>query len=299
MVIKVLIYSLILITLALSAASQILSKKFQLGVKNDISTMVGMNIVNAIFGIVYFLFLCKFNIEMNITTLVFSALYALLVINSLTIGVVALSKMSILMMSVVAMAGNVCGSVVIGRIFFDEKITANGIMAVIALLSAVIIPYIGDAELKRGRTSIPVAIWCFVSNGITGTFLKFYTENENTLHSNNLFFMTNVFCLIFCAMFAIICMCISSKNQERFSFKSLGIKGVANIGARTAISNISSIISVIVIASMPISVYTIITSALGLILNTFLAKILFAEDLKLKNYIALVLAVFSVVIGAI
>ena len=294
-----LVYSLILVTLALSATSQVLSKKFQLGVKNYISTMIGMNIVNAIFGIVYFFFLSKFNIEMNITTLVFSMLYALLVINSLTISVVALSKMSILMMSVVGMLGSVSGSVVIGRIFFGEEITVNAVLAVIALLSAVIIPYIGDATLKHGKNSVFVALWYFVSCAITGTFLKFYTENENTLHSNNLFFMTNVFCLIFCVIFAIIYMCAVSDKDKRFSFKSLGFKGIANIGVRTAISNITSIISVIIIASMPISAYSIITSALGLILNTFLAKVLFAEDLKMKNYIALVLAVFAVVIGAI
>ena len=106
-----LIYSLLLLLLSLSAVSQILSKKFQLSVSNDIATMLGMNIVNAIFGIIYFFFLCKFDIDMNLTTLIFSVLYALLVINSFTIAVVALSKMSILMMSVVGMAGTVFGSV--------------------------------------------------------------------------------------------------------------------------------------------------------------------------------------------
>jgi len=286
---------LLVSTIFLNVFSTVLTKKFQLSVKNNIPTMLMMNLVNGIFGCVYFLFLCKFNIQMNFTTFAFSFGYAMIVFNSLVISVVALSKMSIPVKAVVGMLGSVLGSVVVGRIFFDEKIAANSVLAILFLFAAVIAPYIKNDELKMGKNPLGVCIWLFLTFAVSSVYLKFYTENPNSLDANNMFFMTNFICLIICALAVIICM-IAKKQYRSNMLNAIGIKHIANIGLRTALSNISSIITVFIISVMDVSVYTVITSSLGLIAGVLVSRLIFCEDLTWKNYVSVAFAVISVIL---
>jgi len=286
---------LLISTIFLSVFSTVLEKKFQLSVKNNIPTMLMMNLVNGIFGCVYFLFLCKFNVQMNLTTFAFSFGYAMIVFDSLVISVVALSKMSIPVKTIVGMLGSVLGSVVVGRIFFNEKIAINSVLAVLFLFAAVIIPYVKSKELKTGKNPFWVCIWLFLTFAVSSVYLKFYTENPNSLDANNMFFMTNFICLIICALAVIICM-IAKKQYRSNMLNAIGIKHIANIGLRTALSNISSIITVFIISVMDVSVYTVITSSLGLIAGVLVSRLIFCEDLTWKNYVSVAFAVISVIL---
>ncbi len=292
------IYLLLTSNILLSGVSTVLEKKFQLSVKNNIPTMLMMNLVNGIFGCAYFLFLCKFNIQMNLTTFVFSFGYAMIVFNSLVISVVALSKMSIPVKTILGMLGSVLGSVVVGRIFFDEKIALNSVFAVLFLFAAVIIPYIKNDELKTGKNPFWVCIWLFLTFAVSSVYLKFYTENPNSLASNNMFFMTNFICLIICALVVIIYMTVKKQCRNNI-LNTLGVKHIANIALRTAISNISAIITVFIIVVMDISVYTVLTSSLGLIAGVLVSRFLFYEDLTWKNYVSVAFAFISIILQAL
>ena len=276
-----------------------LEKKFQLSVKNNLATMIMLNLVNAAFGCIYFLFLCKFNIHINFTTFAFSFGYAMLVFNSLFISVVALSKMSIPVKVIVGMLGSVLTSVLIGRIFFNEKITLNSTLSILLLLFAVILPYIKNNEVKSGKNSFWVCVWLFVTSGVSTVYLKFYTENPQSLDANNMFFMTNLICLIICMITVIIYLTVKGKKKQKGVLTALGAKQIMNIGARTALSNLSAIISVFVISVIDVSVYTVITSSLGLVAGMLISRFIFYEDLNWKNYVSVLLAVGSIIVGAL
>ncbi len=276
-----------------------LEKRFQLSVKNNLPTMIMMNLVNAMFGSVYFLLLCNFNIRMNFTTFAFSFGYAMLVFNSLAISLVALSRMSIPVKTIVGMLGSVLGSVLVGRIFFGEKITVNSVLAVLFLLAAVILPYIKNNEVEAGRNPFWICIWLFLTCAISSVYLKFYTEHPKSLEANNMFFMTNFICLIICVIAVIIYLAVKSNRERKSVLTVLGPKHVINIGMRTALSNISALISVFVIAVMDISVYTVVTSSIGLAAGTLISKFTFCEDLTWKNYASVFLAIFSIIVGAL
>ena len=79
-------------------------------------------------------------------------------------------------------------------------------------------------------------------------------------------------------------------------FNAIGTKHIANIGLRTALSNISAIITVFIISVMDVSVYTVITSSLGLIAGVLVSRLIFCEDLTWKNYVSVAFAVISVIL---
>ena len=291
-------YFLITVIILSNAANSILSKRFQLSVKNDFSTMLYLNLINAAFGTVYFLFICKFRIQMNVVTLMYSLLYAAIVVNSVIVSVVALSKMSMPVYSIIYLTGSVFGSAFFGRMFFDEKITLYTALAMVCLFLAVIIPFLGSKEIKYGKKSFLVMLWTFVLSAVSSVVLKFYTSNPNTYHANNMFFMTNANCLVICAGY-IAAIRIIAKKKSEFSLVALNGKQIANIGFRTAVSNIGSILSVLVIAEMDISLYTIITSSLGLVASALISRFMFCENMGCKNYISIFLALVAIVLTAI
>ena len=290
---------LLLSTVFINGFSTLLEKKFQLSVKNNFATMIMLNLINAVFGCIYFLCLCKFNIRMNLTTFAFSFGYSMLVFNSLAISLVALSRMSIPVRGIVGMLGSVLVSVLVGKFFFNEEITFNAVLSVVFLIAAVILPNIKSNEMKSGKNSVWVCIWLFLSYGVNSVYLKFYTENPKCLDANNMFFMTNFICLIICAITVIIYLAASGRRGQKGKISVLGPKQIVNIGARTALSNISVIIGVFVISVMDVSVYTIVISSLGLVAGTLISKFIFCEDLTWKNYVSVLLAIVSILVGAI
>lgn len=293
-------YLLLATMIAGSGLSSVLNKKFQLGVRNDLPTMVLYNLINAAFGSIYFYFLCKFNVQMNLVTFVFSAIYAAMVVNGLVLGVVSLSKLSIPFHAIVGMAGSVVGSTVFGVALFNEQITVKALTAAVLMIAAVAVPCIGHPELWNRKNSLPICIWVFANSFIGSAFLKIYTRTPGALDANNMFFMTNFIDLIFAAAFVVLFRIIKGKIAAKETFGGvIGKKEFANIGVRTALSNLNSILSVIVIAAMDISVYTIVTSSLGLIVNACISKLIFREALFKENYISIALALMAIVIRAI
>lgn len=236
---------------------------------------------------------------MNVVTLMYSLLYAAIVVNSVILSVVALSKMSMPVYSIISLTGSVFGSAFFGRMFFDEKITLYTALAMVCLFLAVIIPFPGSKEIKYGKKSFLVMLWTFVLSAVSSVVLKFYTSNPNTYHANNMFFMTNANCLVICAGYIAAIRIIAKTKKSEFSLVALNGKQIANIGFRTAVSNIGSILSVLVIAEMDISLYNIITSSLGLVASALISRFMFCENMGCKNYISIFLALAAIVLTAI
>ena len=77
------------------------------------------------------------------------------------------------------------------------------------------------------------------------------------------------------------------------------LRDVANILSRTALSNISSVLGIIVIAGMTLGVYTVTTSSFGIISGALLSLIVFREGINRATFVSVVLAIASVIISAL
>lgn len=74
-------------------------------------------------------------------------------------------------------------------------------------------------------------------------------------------------------------------------------KQMANIASRTLFSNISSVITVILLANMNISVYSVISNSIGIISGAVLSKVVFKEYMSFENKIAVLFAVAAIIVS--
>lgn len=284
----------------LGGVSTFLNKKFQIGIKNNMPTMMLYNMINACFGSVYFFFICKMHVEMNLITFVYSLLYALIVINSLAIGVIAISKLSISFNSVISTASGVIGAVFFGIMLFGEKAAVGQIVSAVILIGAVAVTAFAGLEFKGQRGAVLVCVWLFLTGFLTSPFIKLYTQTKSALEINNMFFMTNVLVVVITAAYSGIYILKNGKiGAAEMTAGILNKTAIANIASRTAISNISSVVSAYIIANMDLTVYTIFSSGLGLMMSGFISKFVFRERLTVGNYVSILLAIAAIVIRVI
>lgn len=283
-------YLLFIVLLCIGPANSILNKKFQMGFKNDTIHFVQYNLVNAFFGTVIFLILSGFNISINMPTFIYSIIFSLIVVLSLCNNILMLSTNSIYVSGVTSSAGSLIITTIFGILFFNEPWSARTFVPLILMFFAAIIPYF------RKRTTFTknqflICLLSFMLAGWSPVISKFYALDPDVCDTTSWFFLTNALIFIFCGIFLVF----YSAKHKSFTF-DLNFKQAANIFARTLLSNISSLLTVVVLGWMDFLFYTIVSSAFGKISSFILSKYCFKEHTTIETYISLVLAITAIVV---
>lgn len=291
------IYLLFAVSVLLGFLNQTLGKYFQLGFKMDFRHFILYNLINASLATVYFFAGNKFLLHMNLTTLLFSVVYALLVMVSLIISIVALSKVSISLSQVSSTAGSVVLSAMFGIIVLKEAVSINLILSVMFMLLSVAIPYFSfRGSNKKGGGIISAVL--FINAGLSIIIQKIYTKTPGVCEANSFFLMTNIIIVLICAVILMYLRLKNGRNNvslgQMFTKKQLGI-----IASRTLLSNVSSVISIIIIANMNISVYTVMASSLTLVAAAANSKFVFKERLHLSEWISMGCAVCAIFLNTL
>ncbi len=291
-------YILLGISCILSSLDTLLTKTFQKGFKRDTIHFVMYNFVGAVIGSVYFFIASGFEIEMNGITLAFSFIYAAVVFLSLVLSICILSRISISLTSITSNAGSIILTSVGGMIFFGEKMTIQHIFSAILILAAVVIPYRKLVKTGFKKESIWICIIYFFYIGLGGMVPKFYTRAEGVCDTVSWFFMTNLILVVVCGVFAI---CYALKKQEKIGkvLRTLTPGQLGNLAVRTAISNICSVMQVVIFTTMAISVYSVVNASVGLVLSAIMSGVVFKEPLPKENKIGVALAVAAVIISSL
>ena len=130
--------------------------------------------------------------------------------------------------------------------------------------------------------------------------MKFYTVTPGVLEANNMFFMTNLLAAMISLAYVILYIAKKGKLVAKESFGCVLEKSsVINIASRTALSNLNSVISVIIIAGIDLTLYNILSSALGHIANGCISRFVFKEKLIRENYISILLAIAAIIVRTI
>lgn len=290
-------YILILLSTGLGVCNTILNKRFQLSVRNTLTTFTVYNLLNALFACAYFYIYCGFRITMNFTTLCYALGYALIVINSLIANMVALSYVAIPVYTITSTAGSIVGATAFGRVMFDEPITVMSAISVVLIIAAITVPAVKQRWIMPvTKQSLWACIWVFLCGFVGSPFLKLYVTDSRVLDSRYLFFATNFVVMIIAIL--IIIGIVLKNGRIKAGVKALAVfkaKDVLNIGARTAISNVNSVISAMIAVHMAVSVSTVISSSLSIIASILISGYVFRERLSIHNYISVILAVLAVI----
>lgn len=283
-------YLLFVVLLLTNPANNILNKKFQLGFKTDTFHFIQYNFVNAFFGSVIFFILSGFNISINMPTFIYSLIFASIVALSLCNNILMLSTNSIYVSGVTTSAGSLIITTFFGILYFNEPVGTKTFIPLILMFFAALIPYLRHKTALTKRHLL-ICLMSFMLAGWSPVISKFYALDPNVCDTTSWFFFTNVFIFIVCGIALAFC----SVKFKHFTF-DMDFKQASNIFARTLLSNISSLLTVMVLGWMDFLFYTIVSSAFGKISSFIISKYYFKEYMPTETYISLVLAITAIVV---
>ncbi|MBE6548943.1 MAG: hypothetical protein E7670_00780 [Ruminococcaceae bacterium] len=274
--------------------------------QNSVAKYSLILIINSFVACLFFGIFGSFKIAVNRATFLYSVIYAVIAAVSIISGVVVYRYASISNVNVVSSSCGMICTAIVGWIFFTEKVDRLNIIRLIIMLVAIVFVFFDQKkkesaikptmERKKGDLfSLAIIITIITVCGCANTVvLKAFAMSKKVTDENSFFFLTNVFLLIV-ALTIFMAECIQKKGEFKNSAELLHPKKLIAIGGNTVCSNISSLVSVLIVAQLDVSIYSPISSALGIIVG-LVGSLIFRERLGVFAYIAAAVACVAVVI---
>ena len=287
------VYFLFGISSVLGALSTLLNKRFQQGFTPNTVNFVMYNFVNALFGTIAFAVMSGGSIQFNMPTFSYSFLYAIVVIGSIVSNILSLSCMSVALVVMTSTAGSIIFPSLFGIIFLKEELTVRLLISLILMITATVIPHVEKSRFNLSFKKLFILFLLVFFTALDVVTLKLYTRNPNVYSTQSFFAITNI---ILIAILGIVLIFIK-KPENTSVFKSFTLRQTGNIALRTLFSNIISVLTVVILTSMNISAYTVLSSTFGILSSALLSKFYFKEHMPPVNWIALLIAILAVAVN--
>ena len=264
-------------------------------------------IFNGVVSCVFFYIISGFHISLNPLTVLYSAIFALIVM----LSVVGLYAYKLTDVATVTILTSTCGLVAtsaLGIILFQETLTLQTALRVVIILVAVILSFLDKNQKKAkiksadktkktfGTVGLFVVIMALIllSNSATTIITKYYAMDPGVTDENSFFFFTNVLLILFSALILLIAGFLQ-REQFQKALEILKPKNALFMAGNVICSNVGSLMGILLIALIDVSVYSPVTSALT-ILAGVAGSLLLRERLGLLSYLAAALACVAMVI---
>ena len=297
------IWFLFLITSVVSLMSKAFSKLCSNMVAQSSAAKYSLIlIVNSLVACLFFWCSGGFFLSLNAPTIGYSVVYALVAAVSLLSNLLVYRYASISGVNILSSGCGMVCSTVVGWFVFSEQIDERDLIRLTIMLTAVFFVFLDqkrsgckEQEQKNKLISlilvIAVMTLCSCANTVV---LKLFAESDAVTDENSFFFFTNVILLI-AALIVFAAVCLRKRGEFRASVELLRPKRLISIGGNTVCSNISSLVSVLIVARMDVSIYSPISSALGIIVG-LVGSLIFRERLGVFAYIAVAVACVALII---
>lgn len=274
--------------------------------QNSVSKYSLVLVINSVVACLFFGIFGGFKIAVNRDTLLYAVIYAVIAAVSIISSVVVYRYATISNVNIVSSSCGMLCTAVVGWMFFSEKMDILNVARLVIMLVAIVFVFFDQKkkesaiaptmERKKGNLfSLIVIIAIITACGCANTVvLKAFAISENVTDENSFFFLTNVFLLII-ALIVFIVTCMRKKGEFKDSAKLLHPKKLIAIGGNTVCANISSLVSVFIVAQLDVSIYSPISSALGIIVG-LVGSLMFREKLGVFAYVAAAVSCIAVVI---
>lgn len=257
--------------------------------------------INCLVACLFFLIISGFSVRLNIPTLCYSVAFAAVVLASLILGLYVYRFVKIATVTVVGNAGSLIVGALIGCCLFHEKLLSRDIFRIILMLAAVLLLSFGhrssgpksDKIIHGGITGVILLVLRVIEGAVAVIIQKKFALDPLVTDNNSFFFFTNVVLLLVVLVW-IAGICLRNRAgilQIRKSLRPFPFAYIAN----TLCSNIGSLITILLLKIMAVSLYTPITTALG-ILSGVAGSAVFREKMDKWTLLAALLSVVAVII---
>ena len=262
-------------------------------------------ILNGITACLFFFILGGFRLSFNRETALFALAFATVCAASVLSSLAAYKLSSITGVSIIAGTCSTVTTALIGCLFFSETATLRKLLRILILLSACALVFLNGRteQTKQEKGPLPkgdharfaIVLLGLVFAGCGAVVVsKRFAMSETVTDENSYFFLTNaIMVAISAVVFGI--RAFGNPREVKASFALLKPNNILSIILNTATSNISSILSIWVVAIVDISIYSPINQALGVI-SAVLASFLFKEKQGKLLIIAAAMACVAVII---
>ncbi len=295
-------YILMLVQALLMTGNTALTKVFQKTSESDLFHLAVYNLINALIACIYFYIAAAFTIDINVPTVIYSVVYALIIFINISVQIIAMAQAPVSVVVLSTMAGGVLIPSVFGIIYFDEPLTVNLVISSILIIVAAVLPFMGKRTNKKKLSGL-AAIMCavmFLLNGASVVLMQLYAKDVRVCDSTSMFFLTNVAIVVICVVVLRLFIMKKTLLKKESIFevhKAFNGKQKLTIASKTALANIASILQMIILAKMNASTFAILNSSLSLIGAAAVSALLFGEKQKKSGIVAVALAIIAIIIN--
>ena len=261
--------------------------------------------VNGIVACLFFLIADGFRVALNLPTFMYSLVFAFLVAASLFVSLWLLKLATISGVNILSSAFGLVLTSAMGFLAFSEEPTPIKLIRIALMVIAAAFVFIDEGRIngkrdgkKRGLRALLPLFFAVTLSAVISCLVtlvtKLYVTSDAVASENSFFFWTNVLLALGSALVFVL-MCLKSRTAFRDSMSLLRPKKLISLTGNTLCSNAASLIAILLVAQMELSVYTPVSSAIGIIVAV-IASLIFRERLGLFSYLAAAVACGAMII---
>ncbi len=286
-------YLLTLIILLIGNANTVVSK-------NYIKRSMRIKTANSIYillahpvAAIFFFILAKGNVPLNLPTLLFSVAFGLCSMFSVILSFRAYRETNLVYMSVFSGAGAFVIPFFVEWLLWDMNFSGLDFVCVVLRTAAIFIPLFFDKGKRKGML---VCMLLFGISAASTLLQRAYTLTPNVYPTSSWFFWTNIMVIPMATIAVLI------KEGPKTIASDIGkMKPILYIFIimATAMSNVSSLMVIRVISLLGTTMYSVISSAMGMVFTILLSTIVYKEDIKKATYISAALSVTAGILSVL
>lgn len=278
--------------------------------KNSVAKYSLFLIINSLIACAFFFVSGGFRLAVNGMTVLYASLYALVVVVSVVSSLIVYRYASISNVNVTTSACSMICTAIIGWSLFSEAFSIQGVLRLVIMLVAIGLVFLdqtrgteqkteGEDADRKGQKSahdlvVLVILLCVMTLDMSANtiVLKLFADSTRVTDENSFFLLTNVILAIVAAIpFTVAC--LKRKGELSEAIAMLRPRKLLPVAGNTVCSNICSIVSVLIMAQMDVSIYSPLSSAIGILVG-LVGSWIFRERLGIYSYLAAVVSVIVV-----
>ena len=280
-------------------SNKFLGKKLQLGFQFDAPRFVYLNLLNALLATCFYLCSIGGRLIFNTHMVICSAAYALLCFTSVIHGVVVYKYITIPLFSVMSISGSMLGSAFFGYVVLKEEFRILRVLAMLIVIISVIIPMkeILSGKYKLHKKGFVFCVTSFVISAAGSVGGSLYLAFSDMV-PKPYYALTNVF-LVLLSLIILSCFLFLGRIRVRELAKLFCVGQLGIIAGQAGLNFSSALIGIVLRTLLPVSMLSIINSALGMIATVAVSLLCFREKLSRAQVCSFVLLLIATALCAV
>ncbi len=242
-------------------------------------------IITGVIAMGVFCVLSGFSFSFNTRTIIYSVIFAAAVVLGHVLTLVRLRLMEIMQITLISGPLSLIMTLAVGNWLFSESITWISILRVLLSIVAAWLSVRGRENAgTQDKHRLLIGICLCVVLAIQGVFAtvlqKAFATDPGVTDTNSMFFLTNAW-MVAISVLLLLALDKGHITHVLRDFKGLGLAQYGVIILNTVSDNISTVLNVQLLASVPMSIHTPVSGAVGKLSTAAVAGLVVKEKVPL------------------